>query len=201
MGNYEQLKQAVSNVIKTNGNQEITGAIMQNTLLTIISTVGENATFAGIATPETNHGTPDQNVFYLASEPGIFGNAELTDQVFLFINKNGNWVKQDSGIATSKKLFELENKMATKENLKSYVTNLIYDDTSLYQYLKFVDGIKYELSTRRYENDENYFYIEIEKENCPGIIVFKTFDNRGYKYQYYKKYNYENNRKYIRANI
>lgn len=188
MGNYEQLKQAVSNVIKTNGKQEITGAIMQNTLLTIISTVGENATFAGIATPETNPGTPDQNVFYLASEPGIytnFGNAELTDQVFLFINKNGNWVKQDSGIATSKKLFELENKMATKEDLKSYVTNLIYDDTSLYQYLKFVDGIKYELSPGRYENDENYFYIEIEKDNCPGIIVFKTFDNRGYKYQYY----------------
>ena len=71
MGNYEQLKQAVADVIKTNGNQEITGAIMQNTLLSIISTVGSNATFAGIATPTTNPGTPDQNVFYLASEPGI----------------------------------------------------------------------------------------------------------------------------------
>lgn len=33
MGNYEQLKQAVSDVIKTNGNREITGGIMQNTLL------------------------------------------------------------------------------------------------------------------------------------------------------------------------
>lgn len=63
MGNYEQLKQAISDVIKTNGNQEITGAIMQNALLSIISTVGSNATFAGIATPETNPGTPDKNVF------------------------------------------------------------------------------------------------------------------------------------------
>lgn len=63
MGNYVQLKQAVSDVIKTNGNQEITGAILQNALLTIISTVGDGATFAGIATPETNPGTPDQNVF------------------------------------------------------------------------------------------------------------------------------------------
>lgn len=90
MGNYEQLKQAVSDVIKTNGNQEITGAIMQNALLTIISTVGDNATFAGIATPTTNPGTPDQNVFYLASEPGVysnFGGVELTDQVFIFTNK------------------------------------------------------------------------------------------------------------------
>jgi hypothetical protein len=37
MGNYEQLKQAVSDVIKTNGNQEITGAILQSALLSIIS--------------------------------------------------------------------------------------------------------------------------------------------------------------------
>lgn len=33
MGNYEQLKQAVSDVIKTNGNKEITGAILQSALL------------------------------------------------------------------------------------------------------------------------------------------------------------------------
>lgn len=116
MGNYEALKQAVSDVIKTNGNQEITGAIMQNTLLTIISTVGYNATFAGIATPTTNPGTPDQNVFYIASEPGVysnFGGVELTDQVFIFTNKNGNWVKQDCGIATSAKVSELENYVNT----------------------------------------------------------------------------------------
>lgn len=116
MGNYKQLKQAVSNVIKSNGNQEITGAIMQNALLTIISTVGDNATFAGIATPTTNPGTPDQNVFYIASEPGVysnFGGVELTDQVFIFTNKNGNWVKQDCGIATSAKVSELENYVNT----------------------------------------------------------------------------------------
>lgn len=110
MGNYEQLKQAVSDVIKTNGNQEITGAILQSALLTIISTVGANSTFAGIATPNTNPGTPDQNVFYLASEPGVyanFGGIELTDQVLVFTNKNGNWVKFDTGITTAAKVAEL----------------------------------------------------------------------------------------------
>lgn len=125
MGNYEQLKQAVSDVIKTNGNQEITGAIMQNALLTIISTVGDKATFAGIATPTTNPGTPDQNVFYLASEPGVysnFGGVELTDQVFIFTNKNGNWVKQDSGIATSAKVFELKNILGSA--LSMYFSNI-----------------------------------------------------------------------------
>ena len=116
MGNYEQLKQAISDVIKTNGNQKITGAIMQNALLSIISTVGSNATFAGIATPDTNPGRPDQNVFYLASEPGIysnFGDVELTDHILIFTNKKGNWAKQDSGIATSAKILELENKTSS----------------------------------------------------------------------------------------
>ena len=63
MGNYEELKASVASVIKMNGNQEITGAILQNALLSIISAVGANSTFAGIATPNTNPGTPDQMFF------------------------------------------------------------------------------------------------------------------------------------------
>lgn len=113
MGNYEELKQAVSDVIKTNGNQEITGAILQNALLTIISTVGSGATFAGIATPTTNPGTPDQNVFYIASEDGIysnFGNVVLENEVAIFTNGNGIWQKEKTGIATYKQVSELEYK-------------------------------------------------------------------------------------------
>lgn len=96
MGNYEQLKQSVSAVIKTNGNQEITGSIMQNVLLTIISTVGANATFAGIATPATNPGTPDGPIFYIASESGVysnFGSIELQEGVFILM-WNGSWSSQ-----------------------------------------------------------------------------------------------------------
>lgn len=113
MGTYEQLKQAVSDVIKTNGNQEITGAILQSALLSIISIVGENSTFAGIAVPETNPGTPDQNVFYIASQPGNysnFGSIKLVDQVLILTNKNGYWVKFDTGITTAAKVSELEER-------------------------------------------------------------------------------------------
>lgn len=78
MGNYEQLKQAVSSVIKTNENQEITGALLQNTLLTIISTVGKNAALAGVATPATNPGAPDGPVFYIANQAGTYSNFDGT---------------------------------------------------------------------------------------------------------------------------
>lgn len=103
MGNYDELKQAVSDVIKTNGNQEITGKIMQNTLLSIINIVGENATFAGIATPETNPGTPDQNVFYMATEDGTYSNFNATlvkDNVVIFSNVSGAWSVYELNIAT-----------------------------------------------------------------------------------------------------
>ena len=101
MGNYEELKQAVSNVIKSNGNQEITGAILQNALLTIISTIGADATFAGIATPTTNPGTPDQNVFWIAFQSGIYSNfngIKLESRGGIFSNKNGQWEFTSFGI-------------------------------------------------------------------------------------------------------
>lgn len=114
MGNYEQLKAAIAAVIKANGMQKITGNVLQETLLSLVSNIGNNATFAGMATPDTNPGTPDQNIFYLAAQPGVysnFGGVELTDQVLIFTNKNGIWVKNKSGIATSGNVTKLENKI------------------------------------------------------------------------------------------
>lgn len=93
--NYNELKAAVSSVIKTNGNQEITGQILQNVLNNIISTIGANATFKGVANAATNPGTPDQNVFYIAGTPGEYTNFGLTVPAgFNIISNNsaGAWV-------------------------------------------------------------------------------------------------------------
>lgn len=111
MGNYEQLKTAISDVIKTNGNQEITGAIMQNALLTIISTIGSNATFAGIATPTTNPGTPDAYLFYIAAEKGLynnFGGIEVSNNVIVITNDNNNWRAIDTQIPNNVKISGIE---------------------------------------------------------------------------------------------
>lgn len=74
MSNWPTLKAAISNVIKRNGNQEITGQLLQNVLNNIVSSVGENSTFAGIAAPATNPGVPDGPVFYFANKPGVYSN-------------------------------------------------------------------------------------------------------------------------------
>ena len=110
MANWSTLKAAIANVIKTNGNQEITGAVLQNTLNSIVSAVGENATFAGIATPSTNPGAPDGNVFYIASESGTYSNfgGIVNNGECLILKKNeDSWVSIETGIITNKKLSNL----------------------------------------------------------------------------------------------
>lgn len=97
MANWDILKQAIANAIKTNGNQEITGAVLQNTLNSIVNSIGENATFVGIATPTTNPGTPDGPVFYIATQKGAYSNfnniAILENEIAIIFNKNNNWLK------------------------------------------------------------------------------------------------------------
>lgn len=98
MGNYEQLKKAIADVIKTNGNEEITGAIMQRTLISIVNNLGSNAQFAGVAVPSTVPADTDGSVFYLASTQGTypnFNNIEVDAFEMAVFTKNtaGTWVK------------------------------------------------------------------------------------------------------------
>lgn len=110
MGNYEQLKASIAAVIKANGGQEITGDVLQSALLSMVSNIGSNATFAGFAKPDTIPGTPDQNIFYIAYENGTYSNFSgiiLQNEIVFFVNKNGIWEKEETGIASAKKMEEL----------------------------------------------------------------------------------------------
>lgn len=97
MANWTILKNAIASAIKTNGNQEITGTVLQNVLNSIVNSVGENATFAGTAGTTTNPGTPDGRVFYIATERGIysnFGGIELENGEVVILKWSGSeWQK------------------------------------------------------------------------------------------------------------
>ena len=91
MANYETLKAAIQQVIKTNGNEEITGALLQQTLISVVNSLGATYQFVGLATPETNPGTPDYNVAYLAGT-GTYPNFDGVSVFGLGILKyNGTW--------------------------------------------------------------------------------------------------------------
>lgn len=94
--NYTNLKKAINAVIKTNGNQEITGQVLQNVLNTLITTMGANSTFAGVATPTTTaiNPLPDGNVFYITKGTGLFASFNVTipaGKVCLISNSATGW--------------------------------------------------------------------------------------------------------------
>lgn len=74
MANFSNLKAAINAVIKQNGQGEITGEVMNQVLTAMVNSLGNNYQFAGVATPSTNPGTPDQNVFYMATQAGTYTN-------------------------------------------------------------------------------------------------------------------------------
>ena len=145
MADWDDLKAAIANVIKNNGNQEITGQVLQNCLNNIVSNVGANATFAGIATPYTNPGTPDGPVFYIAIEEGIytnFGGITLLDGISILLYRSSTWVSYQC-INISQELGDGEKavvsqKTVTKKiqtvnifSLSQHTNNLLKNDGSL----------------------------------------------------------------------
>ena len=95
MANYTNLIDSIKAVIKQNGTNDITGQLMQDTLTTIVGTIGRFAQFAGVAIPSTNPGNPDQTVFYLATQVGTyvnFGGVTISGTRLCAIhNINGAW--------------------------------------------------------------------------------------------------------------
>ena len=97
MANYSTLKDAIRDVIKTNGSNAITGSLLQQALLSMIDSLGVGYQFAGYATPLSPipPESPDQRIFYLAFDAGTyqyFGGTEISPgQVGIFIFLNGQW--------------------------------------------------------------------------------------------------------------
>jgi hypothetical protein len=148
MANWTTLKAAIAGVIKTNGNQEITGAVLQSTLNSIVNAVGENATFANIATPSTNPGTPDGPVFYLATQSGTysnFGDVIVENEAAILLYNGSTWVKKATGIALTESVLNLvaKNTIIDPQTLNSY-NKIDPDRLILGKHIKPADGSVYD---------------------------------------------------------
>ena len=111
MANWSNLKTAISNVVKSNGIQGITGNSLQSVMLNMVTKLGENYMFAGVATPATTPGTPDGNVFYITTQAGTyanFNNTVVADGELAILMWNGAWTKQSMAIATQAKMEEID---------------------------------------------------------------------------------------------
>ena len=123
MADFSALKAAIQAAIRQNGNNEITGNIMQEILLSMVNTMGDASItplvgmvnqlveivnqlsssiddgyiFKGIAWPATNPGSPDGKVFYIASPNTYqyFDNFVVPKGcIGIFMFNGESWVKE-----------------------------------------------------------------------------------------------------------
>ena len=181
MANYNQLKSSIQSVIKTNGNNEITGALMQQTLLSMINSLGAGYQYIGIAWPNDNPGTPDQRVFYLASQEGVyvnFGSQEISIGELGIFYYDGSWrlkkLKLNGAVSFDNNILKFDNKeIGTILGLNSS-KDLFYKkvdaDNSVNLFnidnQNFIKG-KY-ISYTGFQNNEN-FYISYPIKVYKGI--------------------------------
>ena len=98
MANYSSLISAINVAIKQNGNQEITGPVLNSVLNAMVSSLGNGWQFGGVVTPASNPGSPDAKLFYLAWTPGTytgFGNKVLEENKLGIFTKTGSTVTLD----------------------------------------------------------------------------------------------------------
>ena len=133
--NYDELKRNIADVVKPNGNQEITGQIMQDALFALIENLGAGYQFIGIATPTTNPGEPDQKVFYIASTAGTysyFDGIVLTDGEIAILKYNETWEKDSTGAASLETVEQLGQKVNNKVNKNGSGVTIISDDSDTF---------------------------------------------------------------------
>ena len=127
MSRYSAIKAATNAYIKTNGRQEITGAILNAVMIATIDSLGKFYQFVGNATPDTNPGVIDQNIAYLASTPGTYtnlGGFTIPAGEFAIIKFDGEW-KKEVVVVIPTKVSELINDAG-------YITRAVSDLINYY---------------------------------------------------------------------
>lgn len=121
MANYQLLKADIDAKVYQNGHQDITGENLNAVLNAMVTTLGAEYQFAGVATKDTNPETTDAKVFYIANGKGTytnFGGLEVTEDEVVILYYDTAWHKVTTGIASNDKLTELESQLTDLYGIK-----------------------------------------------------------------------------------
>ena len=142
MAGWTTLRNSIIDIVKANNNQEINGSNLQSVLLNIVSSLGYNSQFIGIATFETNPGDFDYNAFYLATEPGTYSNFNgLTvneDEVafFNYIASSKIWQKKAINLISVSSMMSFNRHVFTNSSKANKFIKELYVPDGEYSYLQ-----------------------------------------------------------------
>lgn len=177
MSNYSSLKATINANVKTNGNQEITGSVLNSVLIAMVDSVGAGYQFMGVATPSSpgTAQTPDYKCFYLASTPGTYtylGGLVVADGEVAILKYDTAWSKEVTGAASAADLSQLGQKVTPLlDVVETFRTeNIFNEDAEITAYpLKI-------LSSNAYDTSNFHFIFPIEINGQQGdIFTMKRF--------------------------
>lgn len=97
MANYQTLISDIQRDIRLNGQNAITGEVLQLTLLEVVGALGKGYQFMGFATPATNPNVSDEKIFYFAQTEGTythFNNIVVNSGELAILYYDSSWHKQ-----------------------------------------------------------------------------------------------------------
>lgn len=149
MSNYNSLKATINANVKTNGDQEISGSVLNSVLNAMVTTIGAGYQYAGVAMPSTIPGSPDNRVFYIAITAGTytnFGGLVLSAGECAILKWDSSWHKDSVGLATKKELGELDDRLMDLTRVAAVIYNtqgnadLDISDENGFVLARFEDG-------------------------------------------------------------
>lgn len=180
MPNYANIKASIASIIRENGNNEITGALLQQCLLAMINSLGADYQFVGIATPTTNPGTPDQNVAYVAGLAGTyanFGGVTLADGEFAVLKYNGAWAKETGFNFRSKYPYSYYPFAELNDDTRKYGPAIVevYINGEKYQTDDFrIRTFRYQQTGLDWEGERTEFVLADEYGDILNYLTFDT---------------------------
>jgi hypothetical protein len=112
MADYSLLKDIIDDNITNNGQGEITGPVLNGVLTSMVQVLGAGYQFKGFADTDTDPGTPDARVFYLATEAGTytnFGGSSVTVPTIFYYDNDWHTETLDGDFSATLRVADIIN--------------------------------------------------------------------------------------------
>lgn len=187
MSKYATLIARIVANIKRNGAQSITGDLLQEQLLAMITSLGEYYQFGGLVSSDTEFTAGDEPVVFIAATPGTytnFGGLVVADgEVALLVWSGSAWSKQTTDIATRSEVSQLGQKLPAYYFMGKGSTLSLVDMSLIqgHEYLVVLPVVDWSRDETGTMEEQNIFIIQhLNDQNSTVVDVNVTRVERLY---------------------
>lgn len=181
MSNYQNTKATIAANVYTNHNNEVTAEMVKAGINAVVDTlIAGGFLYKGVATTSTNPGSPDANVFYIATAPGTytnFGSLVVADGEVCILKYNGSWSKEVTGAATAAEVTALGQEVDENTKLRDCFDSQMVEPKNLLNPDYIVTGKYINISTgviQDYASRDAFLWIPVTPGEKYGFTTDRS---------------------------